>query len=92
MFGAIFGRSKKRADRLIIATYFSGAQLANMVNEAALNAARYSKKNVSMADFETAKDTEAMKLQVKAWGQANGHGALLLDAWTAEGLARNPLK
>lgn len=43
-------------------------------------------------NFETAKDTEAMKLQVKAWGQANGRGALLLDAWTAEGLARNPLK
>ncbi len=39
---------------------FSGAQLANMVNEAALNAARYSKKNVSMADFETAKDKVLM--------------------------------
>ena len=39
---------------------FSGAQLANMVNEAALNAARYDCKVVSMADFEEAKDKVLM--------------------------------
>jgi cell division protease FtsH len=35
---------------------FSGAELANVVNEAALFAARSSKKVVSMNDFENAKD------------------------------------
>ena len=35
---------------------FSGADLANLVNEAALFAARASKKIVDMADFEKAKD------------------------------------
>ncbi len=35
---------------------FSGADLANLVNEAALFAARANKKLVSMADFEKAKD------------------------------------
>src|ERR1700682_5364869 len=35
---------------------FSGADLANLVNEAALNAARYDKKKVQMVDFEFAKD------------------------------------
>jgi cell division protease FtsH len=39
---------------------FSGADLANLVNEAALNAARYNKKAVSMADFEFAKDKVMM--------------------------------
>jgi cell division protease FtsH len=39
---------------------FSGAQLANLVNEAALNAARYSQKSVLMEDFETAKDKVLM--------------------------------
>jgi cell division protease FtsH len=39
---------------------FSGADLANLVNEAALNAARYNKKAVSMADFEFAKDKVLM--------------------------------
>ena len=32
---------------------FSGADLANMVNEAALNAARQNRKSVAMIDFET---------------------------------------
>jgi cell division protease FtsH len=35
---------------------FSGAELANLVNEAALAAARANKKLVSMAEFELAKD------------------------------------
>lgn len=35
---------------------FSGAELANLVNEAALFAARESKDKISMADFEKAKD------------------------------------
>jgi cell division protease FtsH len=39
---------------------FSGADLANLVNEAALNAARYNKKVVAMADFEFAKDKVLM--------------------------------
>ncbi len=39
---------------------FSGADLANLVNEAALNAARYNKKVVGMEDFETAKDKVLM--------------------------------
>ncbi|HXH71906.1 MAG TPA: ATP-dependent zinc metalloprotease FtsH [Mariprofundaceae bacterium] len=39
---------------------FSGADLANLVNEAALNAARYDRDKVSRADFETAKDKVLM--------------------------------
>ena len=39
---------------------FTGADLANLVNEAALNAARYNKKVVSMNDFELAKDKVLM--------------------------------
>ena len=39
---------------------FSGADLANLVNEAALNAARYNKKVVAMGDFEFAKDKVLM--------------------------------
>jgi cell division protease FtsH len=39
---------------------FSGASLANLVNEAALNAARYSRKMVLMSDFEGAKDKVLM--------------------------------
>lgn len=39
---------------------FTGADLANLVNEAALNAARYNKKVVTMADFELAKDKVLM--------------------------------
>jgi len=39
---------------------FSGADLANLINEAALNAARYGKKNVFMSDFEMAKDKVMM--------------------------------
>jgi len=39
---------------------FSGADLANLVNEAALNAARYDRDKVIGADFETAKDKVMM--------------------------------
>ncbi len=39
---------------------FSGADLANLVNEAALNAARYDRDKVTRDDFETAKDKVMM--------------------------------
>jgi cell division protease FtsH len=45
---------------------FTGADLANLVNEAALNAARYNKKTVSMADFEWAKDKVLMGSERKS--------------------------
>ena len=45
---------------------FSGAALANLVNEAALNAARYSRKVVSMSDFEGAKDKVLMGKERKS--------------------------
>jgi len=45
---------------------FSGASLANLVNEAALNAARYNRKVVSMSDFEGAKDKVLMGKERKS--------------------------
>jgi cell division protease FtsH len=39
---------------------FTGADLANLVNEAALSAARYNRKVVAMTDFEWAKDKVLM--------------------------------
>jgi len=45
---------------------FSGAQLANMVNEAALIAARRNRKAVTMADFEEAKDKVLMGKERKS--------------------------
>ncbi len=45
---------------------FSGAQLANMVNEAALHAARYDRKAVVMVDFEQAKDKVLMGKERKS--------------------------
>ncbi len=45
---------------------FSGAALANLVNEAALNAARYSRKFVTMSDFEGAKDKVLMGKERKS--------------------------
>ena len=39
---------------------FTGADLANLVNEAALNAARTNKKSLTMGDFEMAKDKVLM--------------------------------
>jgi cell division protease FtsH len=45
---------------------FSGADLANMVNEAALNAARANRKAVTMKDFEQAKDKVLMGAERKS--------------------------
>ena len=45
---------------------FSGAQLANLVNEAALNAARFNRKSVTMKDFEEAKDKVLMGKERKS--------------------------
>ena len=45
---------------------FSGAQLANLVNEAALNAARFSHTAVTMDDFEEAKDKVLMGKERKS--------------------------
>ncbi len=42
---------------------FSGADLANLVNESALLAARYNKKAVAMTDFENAKDKVMMGVE-----------------------------
>ncbi|MBI5675513.1 MAG: ATP-dependent zinc metalloprotease FtsH [Nitrospirae bacterium] len=45
---------------------FSGADLANLINEAALLAARQSKAKVEMRDFETAKDKVMMGKERKS--------------------------
>jgi len=45
---------------------FSGADLANVVNEAALIAARQARKTVLMVDFETAKDKVLMGVERKS--------------------------
>jgi len=45
---------------------FSGADLANLVNEAALWAARQNRKTVMMADFETSKDKVLMGVERKS--------------------------
>ena len=45
---------------------FTGADLANIVNEAALNAARFNKKVVTMTDFEIAKDKVLMGAERKS--------------------------
>src|SRR3989441_7951557 len=45
---------------------FSGADLANLVNEAALLAARQNRKQVIMADFESAKDKVLMGAERKS--------------------------
>jgi cell division protease FtsH len=50
---------------------FSGADLANLVNEAALNAARYEKKKVAMVDFEFAKDKVIMGVERKSLVMSN---------------------
>ncbi len=45
---------------------FSGADLANLVNEAALLAARQNRKQVSMVDFESSKDKVLMGAERKS--------------------------
>ncbi|MGB4101750.1 MAG: ATP-dependent zinc metalloprotease FtsH [Alphaproteobacteria bacterium] len=45
---------------------FSGADLANLINEAALLAARFNKTQVSMAEFEAAKDKVMMGTERKS--------------------------
>ncbi|HEV8524226.1 MAG TPA: ATP-dependent zinc metalloprotease FtsH [Terriglobales bacterium] len=45
---------------------FSGADLANLVNESALNAARNNRKTVTMYDFELAKDKVLMGAERKS--------------------------
>ncbi len=45
---------------------FSGADLANLVNEAALLAARYGQTDVTMKDMETAKDKVMMGVERKS--------------------------
>ncbi|HEY5611544.1 MAG TPA: ATP-dependent zinc metalloprotease FtsH, partial [Thermoanaerobaculia bacterium] len=50
---------------------FSGADLANLVNEAALNAARYDRKKVGMHDFEFAKDKVLMGVERKSMVMSN---------------------
>ncbi|SMC18009.1 membrane protease FtsH catalytic subunit [Desulfacinum hydrothermale DSM 13146] len=45
---------------------FSGADLENLVNEAALLAARHNKDKIEMADFEEAKDKVMMGLERKS--------------------------
>jgi cell division protease FtsH len=45
---------------------FSGADLANLVNEAALLAARHSQKHVTMRDFESSKDKVLMGAERKS--------------------------
>ncbi len=44
---------------------FSGADIANLVNESALTAARHKKQSVEMSDFEEAKDKILMGLERK---------------------------
>ena len=45
---------------------FTGADLANLVNEAALLAARYGQDNVTMQDFESSKDKVLMGVERKS--------------------------
>ena len=71
-------------------TRFSGADLANIVNEAALLAARKNKKNVSMIEFEEAKDKVMMgseegqwlwqKMKRKTAYHEAGHALVMLNA------------
>ena len=59
----------KDVDLLVLAKGtpgLAGAELANLANEAALHAARKNKKNVSMDDFEEAKDKVMMGMERKS--------------------------
>ncbi|HMZ79963.1 MAG TPA: ATP-dependent zinc metalloprotease FtsH [Acidobacteriota bacterium] len=50
---------------------FTGADLANLVNEAALNAARHNQKVVTMKDFEWAKDKVIMGSERRSMVMSN---------------------
>ncbi|OYT72024.1 MAG: cell division protein FtsH [Chloracidobacterium sp. CP2_5A] len=50
---------------------FTGADLANLVNEAALNAARHNQKFVTMRDFEWAKDKVIMGSERRSMMMSN---------------------
>ena len=69
---------------------FTGADLANLVNEAALNAARENKKLVSMYHFEYAKDKvhdgRRAALDDRHRGREEGHG----DSRSRSRAARHP--
>ncbi len=74
---------------------FSGADLANLVNEAALLAARRGRKSVSMREFEDAKDKVMMgperksmvmsqkEKELTAWHEA-GHAIVALNVTAAD--------
>ncbi|MEQ1610959.1 MAG: ATP-dependent zinc metalloprotease FtsH, partial [Hyphomonadaceae bacterium] len=74
---------------------FSGADLANLVNEAALLAARRGKRSVSMREFEDAKDKVLMgperksmvmsqkEKELTAWHEA-GHAIVALNVPSAD--------
>src|SRR3989475_432956 len=68
----LFEQGKKNApcivfiDEIDAVGRHRGAGLANLVNEAALNAARYNKKFVTMGDFELAKDKVLMGAERKS--------------------------
>lgn len=55
---------------------FSGADLANLVNEAALMAARQNKRYVTMADFEEAKDKVLMGPERRTMAMTDDEKAL----------------
>jgi cell division protease FtsH len=64
---------------------FSGADLANLVNESALFAARFNKKVVSMAEFELAKDKITMGAERKSMVMSESEKEL--TAWHESGHA-----
>jgi len=64
---------------------FSGADLANLVNEAALMAARANKSKVAMADFESAKDKIMMGAERRS--MVMGEKEKLLTAYHESGHA-----
>lgn len=55
---------------------FSGAQLANLVNEAALLAARKGLKEITEAELEEARDKVSWGVNAAAWRLTNGGAAL----------------
>ena len=58
-----FVESQRGGNPYLAGDSFSGADLANLVNEAALMAARYGRRFVTMEDFENAKDKVMMGVE-----------------------------